>query len=70
MLIRPEVFRRLCRARQALTERWEGASGSRGMSMSFYDVNRRLWRMVWYGDDNRSNDFESSYGGRRLRWSA
>src|SRR5215831_12824785 len=41
-----------------IVERWDGVSGSRGMSMSFYDVNRHAWRMVWNGDDNRSNDFE------------
>jgi hypothetical protein len=43
-----------------IVERWEGMS-SRGMSMSFYDVNRHVWRMVWNGDDNGSNDFEGSY---------
>ena len=41
-----------------IVERWDGASGSHGMSMSFYDVHRRAWRMVWNGDDNQSNDFE------------
>ena len=51
-----------------IVERWEGVSGSRGMSMSFYDVNRRVWRMVWNGDDNRSNDFEGSYRDGAMRF--
>ncbi len=50
-----------------IVERWEGAK-SRGMSMSFYDVNRRVWRMVWNGDDNRSNDFEGSYRDGAMRF--
>jgi len=51
-----------------IVERWEGAAGSRGMSMSFYDENRHLWRMVWNGDDNRSNDFEGSYRDGAMRF--
>ena len=50
-----------------IVERWEGAK-SKGMSMSFYDVNRRVWRMVWNGDDNRSNDFEGSYRDGAMRF--
>ncbi|HEX7253496.1 MAG TPA: hypothetical protein VF376_11490 [Thermoanaerobaculia bacterium] len=50
-----------------IVERWEGAS-SRGMSISFYDVNRRVWRMVWNGDDNKSNDFEGSYRDGAMRF--
>ena len=50
-----------------IVERWEGAK-SRGMSMSFYDVSRRVWRMVWNGDDNRSNDFEGSYRDGAMRF--
>ena len=50
-----------------IVERWEAAS-SRGMSMSFYDVNRHVWRMVWNGDDNRSNDFEGSYRDGAMRF--
>ena len=50
-----------------IVERWDGAT-SRGMSMSFYDVNRRVWRMVWNGDDNRSNDFEGSYHDGAMRF--
>ncbi len=34
--------------------------GGGGMSMSFYDVNRRTWRMVWNDDNNSSNDFEGT----------
>lgn len=51
-----------------IVERWEGTKGSRGMSMSFYDVNRRTWRMVWNGDDNRSNDFEGIYRDGAMRF--
>jgi Neuraminidase (sialidase) len=51
-----------------IVERWEGVSGSRGMSMAFYDVNRRAWRMVWNGDDNQSNDFEGSYRDGAMRF--
>ena len=51
-----------------IVERWEGAAGSRGMSMSFYDVNRCVWRMVWNGDDNQSNDFEGSYRDGAMRF--
>ncbi len=36
-------------------------SGSVGMSMSFYDVNRRVWRMIWNDDANSSNDFEGTF---------
>ena len=51
-----------------IVERWEGASGSRGMSIAFYDVNRHVWRMVWNGDDNQSNDFEGSYRDGAMRF--
>jgi hypothetical protein len=50
-----------------IVERWEGAS-SRGMSMAFYDVNRRVWRMVWNGDDNQSNDFEGAFRDGAMRF--
>jgi hypothetical protein len=51
-----------------IVERWESTSGSRGMSMSFYDINRRVWRMVWDGDDNASNDFEGTYRDGAMRF--
>lgn len=51
-----------------IVERWDGANGFHGMSMSFYDVNRRVWRMVWNGDDNQSNDFEGSYRDGAMRF--
>ena len=44
-----------------IVERWTGANLLKGMSMSFYDVNRRVWRMVWVSDTGQSNDFEGSY---------
>ena len=50
-----------------IVERWEGTN-SRGMSMSFYDVNRHVWRMVWNGDDNRSNDLEGSFRDGAMRF--
>jgi hypothetical protein len=51
-----------------IVERWDGASGSHGMSMSFYDVNRKAWRMVWNADDNQSNDFEGNYRDGAMRF--
>ena len=44
-----------------ILERWDGTNGFKGMSMAFYDVHRRVWRMVWNGEDNQSNDFEGTY---------
>jgi hypothetical protein len=38
------------------------------MSMAFYDVNRRVWRMVWNGDDNQSNDFEGAVKDGAMRF--
>ena len=53
----------------AIVERWEGlASGIRGMSLSFYDTNRRAWRMVWIADDGLSNDFEGAYTDGAMRF--
>ena len=51
-----------------IVERWTSTKGSAGMSMSFYDVNRRVWRMVWNGDDNQSNDFEGTYRDGAMRF--
>jgi hypothetical protein len=51
-----------------IVERWDGTSGSHGMSMAFYDVNRKAWRMVWNGDDNQSNDFEGRYQDGAMRF--
>jgi hypothetical protein len=50
-----------------IVERWSGP-GSAGMSMSFYDVNRHAWRMVWNDDANSSNDFEGSYRDGAMRF--
>jgi hypothetical protein len=50
-----------------IVERWEGTN-TKGMSMSFYDVHRRVWRMVWNGDDNQSNDFEGTYRDGAMRF--
>ncbi len=38
-------------------ERWTG-KGNAGMSMVFYDVTRKTWRMVWNDDSNGSNVFD------------
>jgi hypothetical protein len=37
-------------------ERWTSPH-SNGMSMVFYDVDRKTWRMIWNDDSNGSNDF-------------
>jgi hypothetical protein len=50
-----------------IVERWTSPTGS-GMSMSFFDVNRHVWRMVWDDDGNRSNDFEGSYRDGAMRF--
>jgi hypothetical protein len=42
--------------------------GGAGMSMSFYDVNRKVWRMIWNDDNNSSNDFEGSFRGGAMRF--
>jgi hypothetical protein len=53
----------------AIVERWDGiSSGIRGMSISFYDTNRRDWRMVWIADDGLSNDFEGTYSDGAMRF--
>lgn len=51
-----------------IVERWTGTSGSAGMSMSFYDTNRGVWRMVWNDDANQSNDFEGTYEDGAMRF--
>ena len=51
-----------------IVERWEGANSLDGMSMSFYDVNRRQWRMVWVADDGKSNDLAGSYRDGAMRF--
>jgi len=50
-----------------IVERWVGRK-STGMSMSFYDVNRHTWRMVWNDDSNQSNDFEGAYTNGAMRF--
>ena len=53
----------------AIVERWNGVeSGIDGMSLSFYDTNRRAWRMVWIADDGLSNDLEGSYRNGAMRF--
>ena len=53
----------------AIVERWDGIkSGIKGMSLSFYDTNRRAWRMVWIADDGLSNDFDGSYSDGAMRF--
>lgn len=40
-----------------------------GMSMAFYDQNRKTWRMVWNDNHNSSNDFdEGSYHDGAMRF--
>jgi hypothetical protein len=50
-----------------IVERWQGR-GNAGMSMSFYDVNRHAWRMIWNDDANSSNDFEGQYVDGAMRF--
>jgi hypothetical protein len=50
-----------------IVERWSAASGA-GMSISFFDVNRHVWRMVWNDDSNSSNDFEGTYRDGAMRF--
>jgi tetratricopeptide (TPR) repeat protein len=50
-----------------IVERWTGANNA-GMSMAFYDVNRRVWRMIWNDDSNSSNDFEGTYHDGAMRF--
>jgi hypothetical protein len=51
-----------------IVERWTSVKGSAGMSVSFYDINRQVWRMVWNDDSNHSNDFEGSYSDGAMRF--
>jgi hypothetical protein len=51
-----------------IVERWTSVNGSAGMSMSFYDNNRHLWRMIWNSDSNQSNDLEGSYLDGAMRF--
>ena len=51
-----------------IVERWTSAKGPAGMSMSFYDVNRQLWRMIWNDDSNHSNDLEGTYKDGAMRF--
>ena len=50
-----------------IVERWTSPK-SAGMSMSFYDANRRRWRMIWNDDANSSNDLEGSYREGAMRF--
>jgi len=51
-----------------IVERWTSVKGPAGMSMSFYDNNRHLWRMIWNSDSNQSNDLEGSYIDGAMRF--
>ena len=51
-----------------IVERWTGRNGAGGMSMAFYDTNRRTWRMVWNDDSNSSNDFEGEFTKGAMRF--
>jgi len=50
-----------------IVERWSSPNSS-GMSMSFYDNNRQMWRMIWNSDSNQSNDLEGSYFDGAMRF--
>lgn len=49
--------------RCVLLERWTGAGGSSGMSMNFYDPQRKTWRQVWVSD--RGNILDYRHGELR-----
>lgn len=49
--------------RCVLLERWTGAGGSSGMSMNFYDPQRKTWRQVWVSD--RGNVLDYRHGELR-----
>jgi hypothetical protein len=51
-----------------IVERFTANAGGAGMSMVFYDVNRKVWRMIWNDDSNQSNDFEGSYSDGAMRF--
>lgn len=50
-----------------IVERWKSPR-STGMSMSFYDVSRHQWRMIWDDDSNHSNDLEGTYNDGAMRF--
>jgi len=54
----------------AIVEHWTSAApnGGGGMSLGFYDVNSKAWRMVWIGDDGRSNDLQGDYRDGAMRF--
>ena len=39
-------------------ERWTSPQGN-GMSMVFYDIARKTWRMIWNDDNNQSSAFDA-----------
>jgi hypothetical protein len=51
-----------------IVEEWHGATGSNGMSMSFYEHDRRTWRQVWSDDGNGENDFEGAFVDGAMRF--
>lgn len=50
-----------------IVERFSSPSNG-GMSIAFYDANRKVWRMIWNDDANSSNDFEGSYHDGAMRF--
>jgi hypothetical protein len=49
-------------------ERWTSPSQN-GMSIVFYDVNLKTWRMIWNDDSNSSTVFtEGSYHDGAMRF--
>ena len=49
-----------------IVERWTGKT-SAGMSMAFYDTDRKVWRMMWVGDDGKTDDLEGTYTDGAMR---
>jgi hypothetical protein len=46
----------------SIQERWEGAGGSTGTSVSFYLPSRKEWRQVWTGSSGTSFDITGTSG--------
>src|SRR5688572_1422568 len=46
----------------SIQERWEGAGGSTGTSVSFYLPSRKEWRQVWTGSSGTSFDITGTAG--------
>ncbi len=51
----------------AVRERWRGAGGSSGTSLSFYLPSREQWRQVWVGSNGTTFDITGGWRDGRMR---